>query len=102
MARLEQVLRGIKSTQAKDKRKEKPRLPISIDIVRKMKVAWQNNPTQDVEMLFDIFVGRTNCSVCPVSAVLAAKRVPRPDPLFIFSDGKPFTRVRFVLEVKRY
>ncbi len=37
MARLEQVLRGIKSMQARGKVKEKQRLPISIDLLHKMR-----------------------------------------------------------------
>lgn len=50
----------------------------------------------------DVFVGRTNCAVCPVSAVLAylTKRGSSPGPLFQFSDGRPLTRARFVAEVK--
>ena len=51
----------------------------------------------------DVFVGRTNGSLCPVAAVLSymIKRGSSPGPLFIFSDGKPLTRSRFVSEVKK-
>lgn len=53
-------------------------------------------------MGIDIFVGRTNCTLCPVAAVLAymIRRGPRPGPLFEFRDGRPLTRPRFVAKVK--
>lgn len=39
-ARLEQVLGGVKSTQAKGSKQPKPRLPISVGILRKMIDQW--------------------------------------------------------------
>ncbi len=164
MPRLEQVLRVIKYTQAKRKEKGKARLPISIDILSRLRESWQARATQDSAMLWaaaslcffgffrsgelttpsesgydegahlsfhdvsvdnlaepqvlqvrvkasktdpfrtgvDVFVGRTNCNKCPVAAVLAymVMRGSNPGPLFIFSNGKPLTRARFVSEVK--
>ena len=164
MARLEKILRGIKLTQAKGTGRRKERLPISIDILAKLKGAWQVEVPQDSAMLWaaatlcffgffrageltirtesgydasahvsfqdvsidslttpqtlqvrlkssktdpfrtgvDVFVGRTYCSLCPVSAVLdyMTRRGSAPGPLFIFADGKPLTRARFVAEVK--
>ena len=164
MPRLEQVLRGIKRTQARGKKKGSGRLPITVDILNKMRESWQARPTRDAGMLWaaaalcffgflrsgeltvpseggydegahlsfqdvsvddlrnpqmlqvrikasktdpfrsgvDVFVGRTNGSLCPVAAVLSymMKRGSNPGPLFIFSDGKPLTRSRFVSEVK--
>lgn len=41
MARLEQVLRGVKSTQAKGLKRPRPRLPISIELLNKMRQQWQ-------------------------------------------------------------
>ena len=164
MARLEQVLREVKSTQAKEKRNPKARLPISIDLLHKLKRVWETKASEDAIMLWaaaslcffgflrsgeitvpsdsaydegahlsfedisvdcienpqvlkvrikasktdpfrmgvDVYVGRTNCSLCPVAAVLAymAMKGPKPGPLFTFSDKKPLTRARFVLKVK--
>ncbi len=50
--RLEQVLRGVKLTQAKGNKKGKVRLPISIDILGKMRDAWQGEASQDTGMLW--------------------------------------------------
>ena len=41
MARLEQVLRGIKATQAKQQQIKKPCLPISIELLSRLKESWQ-------------------------------------------------------------
>ena len=164
MARLEQVLRGIKSMQARGNVKERPRLPITIELLHKMRRVWQEEATGDAKMLWtasalcffgffrsgeltvpsntlydegahlsfkdvsvdsldstqvlqvrvkasktdpfrievDVYVGRTNCSLCPVAAVLSymAARGSKLGPLFLFSDGKPLTQARFVVKVK--
>lgn len=164
MARLEQVLRGIKSMQARGKTKERPRLPISIDLLHKLRGVWQREATVDAKMLWaaaslcffgffrageltvpsntayddgahlsfqdvtvdsldnpqllkvrvkasktdpfrvgvDIYIGRTNCPLCPVASVLSYMTIrgSRPGPLFAFSDGSPLTRARFVVKVK--
>ena len=50
-----------------------------------------------------IFLGKVASDLCPVSAVLAymvAKRT-RSGPLFAFRDGRPLTRQRFVVAVRR-
>ena len=50
----------------------------------------------------NMFVGRTGCLLCPVAAVLSCmtRRGAATGPLFQFSNGKPLTRQRFVMEVK--
>lgn len=50
-----------------------------------------------------IYVGVTNTTICPVSAMAnyLAVRSVTPGPLFIFEDGTPLLRDRFVKEVKR-
>ncbi len=40
MARLEQVLRGIKRVQARRAKKERERLPITLDLLKKLKGVW--------------------------------------------------------------
>lgn len=164
MARLEQVLRGVKSVQAKRNIKEKPRLPISLDILRKLRTVWLNEHSNNSRMLWaaasmcffgflrsgeltvpsisgydagahlsvndvtvdsldspqvlkvkikasktdpfrvgvDIYIGRSQCSLCPVTAVLTymAIRGSAPGPLFMFTNGCPLTRSCFVAKVK--
>ena len=50
----------------------------------------------------DLFVGKTNSSLCPVAAVLdyLCARGMEAGPLFRFSDGKVLTHQRFVTAVK--
>ena len=50
-----------------------------------------------------VYVGRTNKPLCPVSALLAymVMRGKGLGPLFIFQDGKPLSRPRFVTKIKR-
>ena len=166
MAKLEQVVRGIKSNQAKHGKQKSPRLPITPEILLRIKGVWEReSPARDKAMLwaaaslcffgflrsgevcipaekaFDegahlsmkdvqvdnlanpqtmqvkikasktdpfrqgvlVYVGRTNKPLCPVSALLAymVMRGKGPGPLFIFQDGKPLSRPRFVTEIKR-
>ena len=165
MARLKQVLKGIKSSQAKEGEVKRPRLPITPALLLAIKGAWERESiTRDKAMLwaavalcffgflrsgevcipgekaFDegahltirdvqvdnlanpqsvqikikasktdpfrqgvlVYVGRTNKPLCPVSALLAYMviRGNKPGPLFIFQDGRPLTRPRFVTEVR--
>ena len=48
-----------------------------------------------------MYVGQTNCNLCPVAAVLVymAMKGPKPGPLFTFSNKKPLTWARFIVEV---
>ena len=50
-----------------------------------------------------IHLGRTDKSLCPVSAILAyqALRGSRQGPLFMFNDGSPLSRRRLVAEVRQ-
>ena len=78
---------------------------ISVDCIENpqvLKVRIKASKTDPFRMGVDVYVGRTNCSLCPVAAVLAymAMKGPKPGPLFTFSDKKPLTRARFVLKVK--
>ena len=171
MPRLEQVLKGIKSVQAKTTpRPEYMRMPITPELLKKMRQSWlkqelqEGNPwdskmlwaaatlcffgffrsgeitvptetafddgahltfddvtvdcTRNPQLLkvklkasktdpfregIDVFIGRTNNTLCPVAAVLdyMTLRGKGPGPLFKFVDGKPLTRARLVAEVKQ-
>ena len=50
----------------------------------------------------DIFLGRTNTDLCPVSALLAfmAVRPKCPGPLFVYSDGTFLTRDKLVTAMR--
>ena len=50
----------------------------------------------------DIYVGKTECQLCPVSAVLSylVLRGNSPGPVFRFSDGKPLTKDRFTQRIR--
>ena len=50
----------------------------------------------------DVFVGKSGCPLCPVSALLEylVVRGSGPGPLFMFQDGMPLTRPGFVAKVK--
>ena len=52
----------------------------------------------------DIFLGRTNTDLCPVSALLAfmAVRPKCPGPLFVYSDGTFLTRDKLVTAMRTY
>ena len=52
MPRLEQVLKGAKRAAAKQGLKSKPRLPITPDILRKIRSVWFSNPSYDSRMLW--------------------------------------------------
>lgn len=50
----------------------------------------------------DVFLGRTDATLCPVSAILAycAVRSPIISPFFVFTDGTLLTRDRLVAAVR--
>ena len=49
-----------------------------------------------------LFVGATGTDVCPVAAMLGylVLRGSSPGPLFLFTDGRPLTRDRFVSAIR--
>ena len=50
----------------------------------------------------EIFIGRTNSTICPVAAILSymVARGPSAGPFFQFADGSPLTKARFIGEVR--
>ncbi len=165
-ARLESVIRGIKMQQAKQGDQHPKRLPITIDMLSKLRgyfearaedrdsfMLWAaisccffgfmraGELTLPSEAAFDpashlsmsdvsiddaaspsvvklqlkasktdpfrrgveIVLGRTHNALCPVTALLAylAKRGNGPGFLFLFRDGRPLTKSRFVARVRQ-
>ena len=51
----------------------------------------------------DVYVGSVNSRRCPVTAVVAymAIRGHNPGPFFLTRQGKPLTKPRFIVEVRR-
>ena len=47
--------------------------------------------------MYNIYIGKTNGELCPVSATLAymASRGPKPGLFFQFEDGTPLTKAKF-------
>lgn len=61
----------------------------------RIKITSKTHPFQ---VGIDIFVGRTGNTICPVTAMLEflVARGAKSGPLFVFQDGRPLTRSRFV------
>ena len=51
----------------------------------------------------DVFIGRTDTKLCPITACLAfiARRGSSPGPFFCHEDGTPLTKMRFCTTVKQ-
>ena len=67
-----------------------------------MRIRIKASKTDPFRKGVDIFVGRTEDDMCPISAMLAylAIRGEGPSPLFRFASGKPLTRDRLVTEIR--
>jgi len=67
-----------------------------------LRVRLKASKTDPFRVGVDVFVGLTGSPICPVTAVLEymLMRGARPGPLFLFKDGKPLTRSRFVERVR--
>ena len=73
------------------------------DKPRKISVSIKASKTDPFRVGVDIHVGWTGKKLCPVAAIMAylVARKDGPGPLFRFEDGRPLTRPRLVLEVRR-
>ena len=63
-----------------------------------VRVKLKASKTDPFRVGVDMFVGKTGGPLCPVTDMvdyLVARRAG-PDPIFIFQDGRPLTRTRFV------
>ena len=163
MPRLQYVLRGIRSEEARLNRQPRQRLPVTIEVLRKIHsillldpnnfdniMLWaafllcflrsgevtipdQNSYDPQVHLNFQdvsadnsaspsllsirikasktdpfrhgvsVCVGKTNNSLCPVSAILAylVARGNKPGLLFYFRDGTPLTKARFTQKFRQ-
>ena len=50
----------------------------------------------------EVYMGKTGCTLCPVAAILAymVQRGSRPGQFFLFKDGEPMTKAKFVQHVR--
>ena len=69
---------------------------------RAVRVHLRRSKTDQFGNGIDVVVGRTGDTLCPVTAVCAfmAQRGPSPGPFFLFPDGTPLTKARFVSIVR--
>ena len=78
---------------------------IAVDDSRRpsfLRITIKQSKTDPFRKGVDLFVGRTGSDLCPVAAVLDFLQVRgmSPGPLFLFEDGRPLTRQRFVVLVR--
>lgn len=68
-----------------------------------VRVFLKQSKTDPFRMGVPIFLGRSDGDLCPVAAILGYLVVRGSDdgPLFRFSDGRPLTRQRLVLQLQR-
>ena len=67
-----------------------------------LKIRLKRSKTDQLGQGVDIFVGRTECSLCPVAAV-AAYMVQRGDgrgAFFQFTNGTPLTKAKFTARIR--
>ena len=67
-----------------------------------VRVHLKQSKTDPFRKGVDIFLGTTNCDLCPVAALLAylAIRQARPGPLFVFKNNSPLTRDKLVAAIR--
>ncbi len=79
---------------------------VSIDDVASpsvVKLQLKASKTDPFRRGVEIVLGRTHNALCPITALLAylAKRGNGPGFLFLFRDGRPLTKSRFVARVRQ-
>ena len=67
-----------------------------------IKVRIKDSKTDPFRLGIDVFLDRTQKSLCPVAVVLCylQQRGPETGPLFKFADGRLLTRPRFVARIR--
>ena len=68
-----------------------------------LRITNKQSKTDHVRHGVNLWVGKTGSELCPVTAVLDYLRAwgSHAGPLFVFADGRPLTRQRFVDKVRR-
>ena len=67
-----------------------------------LKVSVKRSKTDQLGRGVDVYVGKTGCYLCPVTAVLAymARRGNVPGPFFKFDNGQALTKSTFTQRVR--
>jgi len=67
-----------------------------------LKVRLKQSKTDQFRQGVDVFVGKTECPLCPVSAVMAymLSRGDQPGPFFKFADNRPLTKPCFTTKIR--
>ena len=65
-----------------------------------LRVRLKTSKTDPFRRGIDVYIGRKENKLCPVTAVLAYLK-SRGVGIFQLQDGRPLTRARFVIEVKK-
>lgn len=67
-----------------------------------VRLTLKQSKTDPFRKGIDLFVGQTGAELCPVAALLdyMCARGAQPGPLFMYGDGRPLTRKRFVEEIR--
>ena len=67
-----------------------------------LKIFLKRSKTDQLGKGSEIFIGRTSCQLCPVAAVTAymVRRGHQDGTFFMFQDGQPLTKDKFVREVR--
>ena len=78
---------------------------VTVDCLRHpqvIRVCLKTSKTDPFRVGINIFVGRADNRLCPVTAILSymVERGAGSGPFFRFQDGRPLTRPRFVTKVK--
>lgn len=74
----------------------------SIDNPHMLKVHLKISKTDQLGCGVDMYVGKTDCPLCPLTAVMhyMVLRGPRACPFFIFKNGTPLTKSAFTDMIK--
>ena len=80
---------------------------VRVDDTSYLEVSIKASKTDVFRKGVTVFLGVTGSELCPVAAVLGYMTSPRPiqdrspGPFFVFSNGTPLTREKFVRELRR-
>ena len=74
----------------------------STDNPHTLKVHLKVSKTDQLGRGVDVYVGKTDCPLCPVTAVMhyIALRGPAAGPFFIFKNGNPLTKSAFTAKIR--